>query len=87
MGELYLFVVALEQLDAQLFLQSLDLPAQRRLADVQVPRGGRNILVLSDIPEMVQHFYVHTPSPLSLVLFCVINTNRSTGESSQLNLS
>jgi hypothetical protein len=43
----------LEQRDAELTLEVADLPAERRLRDVQPPRGATDVLLLGDGDEVV----------------------------------
>lgn len=50
-----------EQRLSQLVLEALDLTAQRRLGDVQAPRGAPDVALLGDRDEVFQLIEAHAP--------------------------
>jgi hypothetical protein len=53
---------ALEQGGAELVLEAADLPGQRRLREVQAPRGAADVLLLGDGDEVVELREAHAAS-------------------------
>ncbi|MNE84781.1 hypothetical protein D3C80_1817180 [compost metagenome] len=59
LGDLHASAVALEQIDAQLLFQLADLPAQRRLGDVQAVGSLAQAAELSDMNQGFELNDVH----------------------------
>ena len=66
LGELDAARMAPEQEQAELFLELLDLHAERRLGDVERPGRGGEAAVLGHLAEIAELPQLHRPEPVAL---------------------